>query len=62
MTPYDELPVALLAELEDCGLDPRTTYDAVAWAVAEDLPGDDVTSAATIDPAARARACRYATC
>jgi nicotinate-nucleotide pyrophosphorylase (carboxylating) len=56
MTPYDEIPSALLAELEDCGLDPRATYDVVARAVAEDLPGDDVTSAATIDPATRARA------
>ena len=49
-TPYDELPVALVAEIAETGLDPLPVYDLVARAVAEDLPGggDDVTSAATI--------------
>ena len=50
-TPYDALPPALLEELSGAGLDPKAIHDAVAAAVAEDLPGDDVTSAATI-PAA----------
>lgn len=51
-TPYDELPEVLLAELTEAGLDPRAVYDAIAQALAEDLPPDgggvDVTSAATI--------------
>jgi nicotinate-nucleotide pyrophosphorylase (carboxylating) len=48
MTPYDGLPDALVAELTAAGLDPRGVFDHVARAVAEDLPGEDVTSAATI--------------
>ncbi|GAA2148675.1 carboxylating nicotinate-nucleotide diphosphorylase [Nocardioides koreensis] len=52
-TPYDALPSALLAELEAAGLDPRAVYDSIVTAVAEDLPGDDVTSAATIPATAR---------
>jgi len=52
-TPYDALPPDLLAELSDAGLDPKAIHDAVAAAVAEDLPGDDVTSAATIPDTAR---------
>jgi nicotinate-nucleotide pyrophosphorylase (carboxylating) len=48
MTPYDELPDGLVAELAAAGLDPREVFDHVARAVAEDLPGEDVTSAATI--------------
>ena len=52
-TPYDALPSALLAELRDAGLDPEAAYDDVVRAVAEDLPGDDVTSAATIPATAR---------
>jgi nicotinate-nucleotide pyrophosphorylase (carboxylating) len=52
-TPYDSLPPALLAELSDAGLDAKAVYDAVVLAVAEDLPGDDVTSAATIPATAR---------
>lgn len=52
-TPYDALPGALLAELEAAGLDPRAVHDAVVAAVAEDLPGDDVTSSATIPATAR---------
>jgi nicotinate-nucleotide pyrophosphorylase (carboxylating) len=49
MTPYDELPRALVAELDAAGLDPHRVFDAVADAVAEDLPGEDVTSVATLD-------------
>jgi nicotinate-nucleotide pyrophosphorylase (carboxylating) len=47
-TPFTDLPAALVEELAGCGLDPRRVYDDVAAAVAEDLPGDDVTSEATI--------------
>jgi nicotinate-nucleotide pyrophosphorylase (carboxylating) len=49
-TPYSELPDALVGELRDCGLDPERAYADVVAALAEDLPGDDVTSAATIAP------------
>jgi nicotinate-nucleotide pyrophosphorylase (carboxylating) len=52
-TPYDALPHDLLEELSGAGLDPKAIHDAVAAAVAEDLPGDDVTSAATIPDTAR---------
>jgi nicotinate-nucleotide pyrophosphorylase (carboxylating) len=52
-TPYDALPPTLLAELSDAGLDAKAVYDAVVLAIAEDLPGDDVTSAATIPATAR---------
>ena len=52
-TPYDALPPALLEELSGAGLDPKAIHDAVAAAVAEDLPGDDVTSASTIPDTAR---------
>lgn len=54
LTPYDALPDALLEELADGGLDPRATYDLVVAALAEDVPTEDVTSAATIGPATRA--------
>ena len=47
-TPYDALPEALLAELAECGLDPRAVHDHVVRALDEDVPGEDVTSAATI--------------
>jgi nicotinate-nucleotide pyrophosphorylase (carboxylating) len=47
-TPYDDLPVALLDELAAAGLDPSVVHAQVVAALAEDLPGDDVTSAATI--------------
>ncbi len=50
MTAYADLPTALVEELTSAGLDPRRVYDAVRDAVAEDLPGEDVTSAATLDP------------
>jgi nicotinate-nucleotide pyrophosphorylase (carboxylating) len=46
---FDELPRRLVEELSRAGLDPRTVYDDVVAAVAEDLPGEDVTSAATLD-------------
>lgn len=46
----EQLPVSLTAELTAAGLDPREVYDAVTRAIAEDLPGDDVTSWATIPP------------
>jgi nicotinate-nucleotide pyrophosphorylase (carboxylating) len=52
-TPYDALPPALLEELSDAGLDPKAIYDAVVLTIGEDLPGDDVTSAATIADTAR---------
>lgn len=51
MTPYDELPDALLRELAEAGLDPHALYDRVLCALAEDLPTGgpgDVTSLATI--------------
>lgn len=54
LAPYDTLPSALLEELADGGLDPRATYDLVVAALAEDVPTEDVTGAATIDPATRA--------
>lgn len=47
-TPYDALPAGLLEELAAAGLDARAVYDAIVLAIAEDLPGEDVTSAATI--------------
>jgi nicotinate-nucleotide pyrophosphorylase (carboxylating) len=47
-TPYAALPAALVAELSECGLDPQALYDDVVRALAEDVPGEDVTSAATI--------------
>ena len=52
-TPYDALPNDLVEELSGAGLDPKAIHDAVAAAVAEDLPGDDVTSVATIPDTAR---------
>jgi nicotinate-nucleotide pyrophosphorylase (carboxylating) len=52
-TPYDALPPALLDELGAAGLDAKGVYDAVVLAIAEDLPGEDVTSAATIPTTAR---------
>ena len=52
--PYAELPEALTAELAAAGLDPERVYADVAAAVAEDLPGDDVTSWSTIPAGDRA--------
>ena len=47
-TAYEALALALRDELTGCGLDPRRTYDDVVRAIVEDVPGEDVTSAATI--------------
>ncbi|MCW2759967.1 MAG: hypothetical protein JWR85_168 [Marmoricola sp.] len=54
-TPFADLSVALVEELEQAGLDARTVYEQVVSAVEEDLPGggDDITSAATIPADAR---------
>jgi nicotinate-nucleotide pyrophosphorylase (carboxylating) len=49
-TPLDAMPADLVEELTACGLDPHQVHAAVAGAVAEDLPGEDVTSVATLDP------------
>jgi len=46
--PFDQLPAALATELAEAGLEPDEVYADVVAAVAEDLPGDDVTSWATI--------------
>ena len=55
-TPSDRLPADLLAELAAAGLDPKAVYDSVVQTLAEDLPADDVTSAATIAEDARGTA------
>ena len=55
-TAYDELPGDLLRELADCGLEPRSLHDHVVRALAEDVPGEDVTSAATVPADATATA------
>ncbi|MDO7868559.1 carboxylating nicotinate-nucleotide diphosphorylase [Nocardioides jiangxiensis] len=49
--PFSELPSSLTGELVAAGLDPAQVYADVVAGIAEDLPGDDVTSWATI-PAA----------
>jgi nicotinate-nucleotide pyrophosphorylase (carboxylating) len=56
VTPYHDLPVALLAELHAADLDPVPVYEAIVSALDEDLPdaGEDVTSVATIPEDARA--------
>ena len=50
MSAFEDLPAGLVEELGAADLDPRKVYDDAAAAVAEDLPGEDVTSAATLDP------------
>jgi nicotinate-nucleotide pyrophosphorylase (carboxylating) len=45
-----DLPRALVEELRAAGLDPARLDADVRAAVAEDLPTEDVTSAATLDP------------
>ena len=50
MSTFADLPPALVDELARAGLDPRKVHDDVVAAVEEDLPGEDVTSAATLDP------------
>ncbi len=47
-TPLADLPRALVDEFALMGLNLAEVYDDVARAIAEDLPGDDVTSWATI--------------
>jgi nicotinate-nucleotide pyrophosphorylase (carboxylating) len=47
-TPFPDLPTRLVTELADAGLEPRRVYDDVVRALEEDLPGEDVTSVATI--------------
>jgi nicotinate-nucleotide pyrophosphorylase (carboxylating) len=53
-TPYNALPLRLVEELTAAGLEPRKVYADVVAALAEDLPGEDVTSEATIPPDAAA--------
>jgi nicotinate-nucleotide pyrophosphorylase (carboxylating) len=53
---FADLPSAVVDGLILAGLDPRQVYADVVAAVEEDVPGEDVTSAATIDPAAVASA------
>ena len=50
MSPFTDLPSALVDELAREGLDPSKTYDDAVAAVVEDRPGEDVTSVATLDP------------
>ncbi len=52
-TALAEIPEALRSELAEAGLDAEQVYADVARAVAEDLPGEDVTSEATIPADAR---------
>ena len=53
---FEDVPRTLQLALTAVGLDPRKVYGDVVAAVVEDLPGEDVTSVATIDPGARATA------
>ena len=53
---FEEVPDTVRTGLSSAGLDPRKVYDDVVAALVEDLPGEDVTSVATIDPGARATA------
>ena len=53
-TSFDDLPAGLAAELAGAGLEPKTLYGDVVRALAEDVPGEDVTSAATIPAGATA--------
>lgn len=48
VTPFADLPTALVTELSDAGLDPRSVHAQVAAALEEDVPDEDVTSAATV--------------
>ncbi len=54
--PLSDLPHQLLEELLAMGVDTRKTYDDVAAAVEEDVPGEDVTSEATVPSDASDRA------
>lgn len=51
--PFEKLPAALVEEFRAAQLDPAALSCAVAAAIDEDLPGEDVTSAATITADAR---------
>ena len=53
---FEDVPRTLQLALTAVGLDPRKVYGDVVAAVVEDLPGEDVTSVATIDPGSRATA------
>lgn len=46
---YADVPAGLAAEVGEAGLDLKALHGAVAAALVEDLPGEDVTSWATID-------------
>ena len=48
-TPFADLPAEFVEELTAAGLDPKRVYDDVVAAIDEDLPGEDVTSEATIN-------------
>ncbi|HWJ81984.1 MAG TPA: carboxylating nicotinate-nucleotide diphosphorylase [Nocardioides sp.] len=52
-TAFDDLPTALVEELDKTGLDARAVHDLVVRALAEDVPTEDVTSVATIAADAR---------
>jgi nicotinate-nucleotide pyrophosphorylase (carboxylating) len=54
--PFADVPGPLVSLIAGAGLDPRKVYEDVVAALQEDLPGEDVTSVATIDPAAVATA------
>ncbi|MFP5253346.1 MAG: carboxylating nicotinate-nucleotide diphosphorylase [Actinomycetes bacterium] len=56
LAPFERVPEALRSAIAGAGLDPIKVYDDVVAAVEEDLPGEDVTSVATLDPHARATA------
>jgi nicotinate-nucleotide pyrophosphorylase (carboxylating) len=56
LTRFDDVPETLRSAIARVGLDPRKVYDDVVAAVEEDLPGEDVTSVATIDPTSTATA------
>ena len=53
---FDLVPEPLTSELRGCGIDPAAAYDHVARSAAEDVPGEDVTSAATVPAEDRATA------
>jgi nicotinate-nucleotide pyrophosphorylase (carboxylating) len=55
-TPYPGIPTDLADELRAAGLDPRAVHEHVAAAVDEDLPGEDVTTEATVPVDAHATA------
>ena len=50
--PFADVPAQLVSRIAGAGLDPRKVYEDVVAAVEEDLPGEDVTSVATVNPAA----------